>query len=76
LKISCHNTNLSLNFGKKWEFAHDNPCFLHVIYYFINLALKISFLKQATVDPHVPSGTYGLNSVAIRSHDKTADKKR
>lgn len=25
--IVFHNTNLSLNFGKKWEFTHDNPHF-------------------------------------------------
>ena len=65
-----------MNFGKKWEFAHDNPYFLHGTVHFIRLYLMISFLKQATVDPHVPRGTYGLNSVAIRSHDKIAEKKR
>ncbi|WP_394676709.1 hypothetical protein [uncultured Sphingobacterium sp.] len=42
----------------------------------ISYTVYNQFLKQATVDPHVPSGTYGLNSIAIGSHNKIVEKKR
>jgi len=73
--IVFHNTNLSLNFGKKWEFAHDNPYFLHGIVHYISLYLSISFLKQATFHPRLPIGTYLLNVDVIRANGKIAEKK-